>query len=142
MKIVVDASVVFAALTSDSITRQLLLYPFNKYYSPDFLMTELQKHKKELMAKAHLSETAYDEILRLILTNLRIVSRLNYGNEIKKAAKIMERLDKNDAPYIALSIAIKADGIWTYDKHFEKQSVVKALKTKDVAKTLRSSKKA
>jgi predicted nucleic acid-binding protein len=133
MKIVVDANVVFAALMKSSITRELLLYPFISYYSPDFLLTELQKHKKELMNKANLSEATYSEALKLVLANLKVVSKLNYGSEIGRASKIMEYVDKADAVYLALSIAIKADGIWTYDRHFEKQRTIKALKTKDVA---------
>jgi predicted nucleic acid-binding protein len=141
MKIVVDANVVFAALTKNSITRELLLYLFIKYYSPDFLLSELQKHKKELMAKSHLSDAAYGETIRLLLSNVKVVSRFAYGSEIKRALKVIGYLDKDDVAYLALSAAIEADGIWTYDKHFEKQREVKALKTKDIAVIVKQGKK-
>ena len=46
-------------------------------------------------------------------------------------------LDINDTPFIALSLAIKADGIWTEDKAIFKQSVIKVYSTKDLIKKLK-----
>jgi len=46
-----------------------------------------------------------------------------------EALKIMENIDINDAPILACALAIRNQGIWTEDKHFEKQGKVRMWKS-------------
>jgi predicted nucleic acid-binding protein len=50
----------------------------------------------------------------------------------EKALKIMESIDKKDAPFIALALSIPVDGIWSDDKHFKQQKTIKIFTTKDL----------
>jgi predicted nucleic acid-binding protein len=41
--------------------------------------------------------------------------------------------DINDAPFIALCLVIKADGIWSDDTHFQTQKQFTVFRTKNLA---------
>jgi predicted nucleic acid-binding protein len=55
-----------------------------------------------------------------------------YLQMLPKAVEIMEYIDVNDSPYLALAMSFKNDGIWTEDTDFEKQTTIKVWKTKDL----------
>jgi len=57
-----------------------------------------------------------------------------YKSHINEAQDIMVKIDKDDAPFIALALALDADGILTNDRDYEKQNIVKVLKTADILK--------
>ena len=48
----------------------------------------------------------------------------------------MRDIDEKDAPIIACALAISNEGIWTEDKHFEKQNRIKIWKTKELEEYL------
>ena len=56
-------------------------------------------------------------------------------SEIKhrdEAKEIMDKIDPDDTIFVALGLSIKNNGIWSDDKHFEKQDRIKVWKTKDL----------
>lgn len=75
MKIVVDANIIIAALARPAITREVLLYPHINYYTPDFLMEELQEHEAEIKKKVGLE---YSSAIEIIARKLRIVPYGDY----------------------------------------------------------------
>ena len=48
MKLVIDANRVIAALIKQSTTRELLLDMAFEFIAPDFLKTELERHREEI----------------------------------------------------------------------------------------------
>ena len=129
MKIIVDANVVISALIRSSITREVLLYPYIDYFSPDFLVKEIMEHEEEISIKVG---KGYKPALELIIKKLIVVPDYFYEDHMQKANKIIGRIDKDDEPYIALALALGADGIWSYDKGFRKQSQVNMFSTSDL----------
>ncbi len=129
MKLVVDANVVISALVKSSITREVLLYPYISYYSPNFLLKEIDNHKEEISAKAG---KGYRPALELIVKKLIIMPDYFYENRMQEANKIIGRVDKDDEPYIALALELGADGIWSYDDDFRKQHRVNIFSTSDL----------
>ena len=57
-----------------------------------------------------------------------------------EAMKIMSKIDEKDAQFIAVALSIKNDGIWSNDKHFEKQEKIQVFKTIDIIKLIEDSK--
>ena len=56
-------------------------------------------------------------------------------SEIKQrdeAKKIMDKIDPDDTICIALGLSVKNEGIWSDDRHFEKQNKIRVWKTKDL----------
>jgi predicted nucleic acid-binding protein len=48
---------------------------------------------------------------------------------MEEAKQIMDKIDPDDTPFIALALAIENDGVWSNDKHFGQQNRVKIWKT-------------
>ncbi|MCL4379224.1 MAG: PIN domain-containing protein [Candidatus Marsarchaeota archaeon] len=137
MKIVVDANVVIAALAKQSITKEVLLYPFIDYYSPDFLLEELAEHEEEIMPKMKTDRLGYQKALGIITKKLKIVHRDAYIQYLADANKIIGEVDKDDVAYIAVALSIEADGVWSYDPHFKQQKAVRLFPTSELIRIIK-----
>ena len=132
MKLIIDTNIIISGLIKDSITRKILLRPDIELYFPDILRLELFKYLPEIAQKADLPKKEIRHLLNLFVTNFHIVPLLDYKKELRQAHEIIGKIDKKDTPFIALALTIKCDGIWTEDKHFEKQNTISIFKTKDL----------
>ena len=59
-----------------------------------------------------------------------------YEKKMNEGMKIIGNIDEKDAQFIALALSIENDGIWSNDKHFEKQKKIKVFKTIDTLNLL------
>jgi predicted nucleic acid-binding protein len=100
--------------------------------TPKFTLEELKGNRKEILTKTRLSGTAFESLLSIIMSNLYVVDDSIIKYKLEEAKRIMDKIDKNDTPFIALALAIANDGIWTDDKHFERQNRIKVWKTSDL----------
>jgi predicted nucleic acid-binding protein len=71
-----------------------------------------------------------------LLENLIIVPLDEYEDKIDEAMEIIGKIDEKDIQFVALALSIKNDGIWSNDKHFEKQEKVQIYKTANIIKFL------
>ena len=134
MNLVVDANVIIAAMLRDSAARRLIFtLPF-KLYCPDFVFEEISKHLELISRKNSLSIEDNEKFLEILSKYIKTVEYELYRKNLSQAEKIIGSVDKNDAPYIALATSLKADGIWTEDRHFLKQEKVKVWKTETLLK--------
>lgn len=78
-------------------------------------------------------------LLSILFSKIFGTSDLAIKNKMNDARKIMDRIDPDDSPFIALALAIENDGVWTEDKHFEKQKVVRAWKTTELLSLMNDS---
>lgn len=116
-RVIIDANIVFAAIRShDSPTRRKLLLSPHQFYSPNFLIGEIFKHKERIQQKAKASE---DEILDFLN---RILQRIHFFNEslisienFMEAYHLCKDVDEKDVPYVALSLELSAE-LWTRDQ--------------------------
>ncbi len=129
MKIIVDTNRVMAALIKEGAAREILRSSKFHFCTLDYVLEELNKHKRYVIAKSGMKAAEIDHLLSLIMENVWIVSDELVKTKIKEAIKTMENIDITDAPILACALAIKNDGIWTEDKHFDQQSKVKVWKT-------------
>jgi len=67
-----------------------------------------------------------------MMENINIVPDEIVKERMSEAIDIMEKIDINDSPILACALASPNNGIWTEDKHFEKQERIKVWKTKDL----------
>ena len=65
MDLVIDANVLFSALIKESFSYNLLFSGKFHLFTPEYIFTELEKHKEELMNK---TERATEEFFRLVET--------------------------------------------------------------------------
>lgn len=129
MDLVVDANIIFAALIKDGNTIELLLEPNLHLFVPEFLFSEISKHKKELMEKTERSEEELNEILDILEHKMTIIPLEEFESFLNKAKEISP--DPNDVPYFALALKLNIS-IWSNDKKLKEQKRIKVYSTKDI----------
>jgi len=129
MELVVDANIVISALISSlGKTSDIIFSDKFKLYAPEFLLEEIDKHKKEISDKSGLSFEKIDLLLSLISLHLKIIPFSEFKDLIEKASKICP--DPNDIEYFALALKLGCP-LWSNDKIL-KQSPLKVLSTQEV----------
>lgn len=137
MKLVVDSSVLIAALMRDSAVRELLLNPFLEFYVPEHCFEEIERHVDEISKRSALSVQNVYLLLGILLASVQVVPAESILEWIGEAEKIMGKIDMDDVPFVALALSFLNDGIWTEDRHFLKQRRVKVWLTRDLLKLIR-----
>ncbi len=133
MKIVVDTTILLAALIRDSSTRKTLFQTPHKLFTPDFALSEIDAHLKEASDKNNLSIAENRHVFEILKKYINIVSFNDYRLFLPKAKQIMEPIDPNDVPFIACALYCRA-AIWTNDNHYQQQKTIPVLKNEQMLK--------
>ena len=104
-------------------------------FSLKFSKDEVIKYKDLILKKSNLNEIEFEIILEKLKTKLILIDDGLISLKIPKASRIMDEIDPDDTSFLAAALAINGD-IWSDDKHFDKQNLVKVWKTKDLVKFL------
>ncbi len=134
--LVVDTNRIIASLVKDSFSRMLLTSSPVAFFTIGFSKQEIIKHKEELMQKTDLDESAFDALLGTLYNKINLVTDELIQPYLEEARKIMETIDPNDVQFIAAALAISCDGIWSDDKHFQKQHRIQVWTTKELLEEL------
>lgn len=115
--VVVDTNLIFSALVSNSLKIREILFESNlTFYAPDYLITEIFKHKDKLINYSKLSENEFFLYFNAIFEQIRFVPTDFIGSESRQIAyDLCKDVDINDIPFIALSVELKIP-LWTGDK--------------------------
>ena len=123
MKILVDTNRLVAALIKESTTRAILFDEKFEFITPEFTLSEFNKHKNEIQEKTKLTDKEFEILIALIFERITILPLSEYGLYINKCKNEIKDID--NVPFIAASIACDAQGIWTHDPHFKEQNKIK-----------------
>jgi predicted nucleic acid-binding protein len=137
--LVVDASVIIAALITKGTTFKTLFILHKRgivLVSPGFLLDEIKEHKEEIVSKYLKSEKLFLTVLNKIKERIVFFPLTEYEHFLEEAKNIC--LDRDDVPYVALSLALNKAPIWTFDKGLKedclKAGIKVALSNKEVIK--------
>ena len=103
-KYILDANVIFSALISG---KQIFiqLFEFNKFYSPDFMLVEIEKYKSIILEKSNLTIEDLQIFIKNLFQHLTVIPSLFIKeNNKKKAEELCRDIDPKDTVYIALAI--------------------------------------
>ncbi|EFK96340.1 protein containing Nucleotide binding protein, PINc domain [sediment metagenome] len=130
MNLVIDANILFSLLIKEGKTIELLLDLSINLFTPEFIFTEFEKHKQEILKKTNRSEEEFDEILNILEEIITIVP----SEEFKDFQEIAKGIspDPDDIMYFALALKLNCP-IWTNDKKLKQQDKVKIYSTSDLA---------
>jgi len=133
MKIILDINVIISALIKEnSINRALLNIPFFEFYLPDYALKELKKYEQLILEKTNLNKDDLRALVKILLSRVKVIEETVFLPYLGQAERIIGKIDRKDTPYIALALSIENDGIWTLDKHFKQQSIIKIFTTEDL----------
>jgi predicted nucleic acid-binding protein len=132
MKLVIDTNRIMAGLLRNSTSRKIILHDSFSFYAPDFIETELNKHRLYLVKKAKIPEDDFDLLMQILLDNVELVPFEDFVDGYDRAMEIMKPVDENDAPFLAVGLALGIEGIWTEDRHFLRQDILKVYSTGDL----------
>jgi predicted nucleic acid-binding protein len=102
MRLVIDSNRFIAGVLKGSLSRELILNRHFEFYSPDYLMAEIKKHKEYLLKKTKLTDVEFNIVLYTLLNNVTLVSYEEFRDELDTAIKIMSNIDVKDAPFLAV----------------------------------------
>jgi len=131
MKLIIDTNRIIASLIKDSLSRQIINYPLLEFITPDHTLQELNKHETVIRKKAHLTHEEFELLLALLSEKIMIIPKEEYHDFLDTAQTLIDDID--DAPFVALALAIKVDGIWTDDTDFQTNEHFMVFRTKDFA---------
>ncbi len=136
MKLIIDTNILISSLLKDSTVREILLNESLNFYLPEIVLSEVNKYLPYIIQKSELSEEEIKKLLNTLLESLILVPIDEYENKMDEGMKIIGNIDEKDTQFIALALSIENDGIWSNDKHFEKQKKIKVFKAIDILNLL------
>ena len=129
MRIVIDSNRFIAALIKDGLARTIISSRNIAFYSPEYVLEEVEKYLPYIINKSKMSKENVELLFALFSENIETVSDYDIKRKMPEAKEIMKNIDINDAPILACALAIRNQGIWTEDKHFEKQDKARMWKS-------------
>ncbi len=136
MNLVIDTNRIMAGLLRDSTSRKIILHDSISFFAPDYIGTELAKHRPYLMKKAKMTRQDFDRLLDTLLGQVILVPFEDFEPEYEHAIRVMETIDVNDSPFLAVGLALGIRSIWTEDGHFLRQNLLKVCSTRDLIATI------
>lgn len=137
MRLVIDTNRIIAGLIRSSQSRRILFNPSHEFFAPGYILAEIGKHRGYLMEKARLTPEEFDLLLDLMMERVTLVPVEDFASSYPFAVSIMEKTDVDDAPFLAVGIALSLDGIWTGDRHFLRQDELPVFSNRDLEKKFR-----
>ena len=137
MRLVVDTNRIIAALVKDSASRKILLSDKIDFLTIEITKQEIEEHRQELLDKTRLIDEQLNLALSFLFSRVFVVSDIVVESKMDEAKKIMDALDPDDTPFIALALAVENDGIWSDDRHFKQQNTIRIWETKDLLTLIR-----
>lgn len=131
MKLVLDSNIIFSALIKKSKTRDIILSDLFELYGPEYIFSEITKHKELLLKKSKLDRGDFDALLLLLQKHIHLISKDEYNEKMAIAEDILRNIDITDSPFLALAMALNCS-IWSNDGHFKQQDKVVVYTTKDL----------
>ena len=122
MRIIVDSNMILSALLKQGLSRKIISSQNIEFYTLDYVLKEIGKYMGYIIQKSGMQKDEIEALLSYFMENIVVLSDEEVNSKMGEAKKIMEKIDIRDSPILACALAISNDGIWTEDKHFEKQN--------------------
>lgn len=113
----------------------LLFAPFD-FHTVSYSKNEIEKNKEELVDKSRVDEDSFQYIMDIIFSKISVVDAEAIEPYKKKAIKVMQDIDINDSPFLALAFYLNCP-IWSNDKHLRDQNDVEVYKTPEILELLK-----
>ncbi|MBI4174613.1 MAG: hypothetical protein HY517_03125 [Candidatus Aenigmarchaeota archaeon] len=133
MLVVAGANIIVSSLIAKGFTLDMLFLESLEIVAPDWLFSEIEEHKDEILKLSDISEDELEVFMKLIRSCVRIFE----PDEIKEHLDVASSAcpDPDDVPYFALAMKLSCP-VWSNDKKLKEQSEVKVLSTDELRRML------
>ena len=100
-------------------------------FTPEYIFTELEKHKEEILEKTERTDEEFFRVLETLKRRIIIVPLEELIPYIKEAEKLTP--DPDDITYFALALKLNC-AIWSNDKKLKEQNKIKVYNTHELSK--------
>jgi len=138
MRLVVDANVVVSSLLRSGVPFKVfalnsLLNRF-EFVAPDLLISETEKHKKELLRETKLPRDIFFDTMDFLVEEISIVPAEEFKEFVPMAEKMLSKHIK-DVPYLALALKLNCP-IFSGDKVLKRLSPVRVCPPRELLDSL------
>lgn len=132
--VIVDASVLIAALMSDGRARRVLVHAPCAFFVPPRILDETNRHLGEIAKRARLPQHSIKSMMEDLFERIEVVPPALFSPFLEDAKNRTRAEDaEGDEHYVALATALGAP-VWTYDDDFDRISGIRRITTSDVEK--------
>lgn len=132
MRLVIDTNIIISSLISDSVRRNILISSGIELIAPEYTYTEIMNHADLIKRKAKLTSEDLQYVMDILFSRITVYPQDEYADYYPLAKEIMKDIDPDDAPFLALAMKAKVDGIWSEDRGFQRQNHVNVYTTKEL----------
>ena len=133
MKLILDSNILFSLMKPASVASYLFSELKAEFLAPEFIKSELKKHKSECLFKSRLSEHEFGIRQKEVEEDIEFIKVSKYEEFLEKAITLLS--DPDDIDFLALALSKNAS-IWSNDPHLKEQSLVKVYSTKELVEML------
>jgi putative PIN family toxin of toxin-antitoxin system len=134
MIVILDTNIIISALIRDSATRRIIIESSLHLVYPEPAFEELLKHKDLILKKSGYTNETFDKVFNKLFEYITIIPPEIIKPTYSRASHIMKQIDPNDSIILATALAFKGSAIWSNDKDFKRQKLVRILVTEDLLK--------
>ena len=131
MDLVVDANIIFSALIKDNFSYTILFSGEFHLFTPEYIFTELEKHKEELLEKTERTTEEFFRMVEILKRRITIIPLEELSPYVEEAEKLTP--DPDDMVYFALALKMNC-AIWSNDKKLKEQNKIEIYNTHELSK--------
>jgi putative PIN family toxin of toxin-antitoxin system len=136
MRLVIDTNIIISSLISNSVRRRILMNSDIELIAPEYTYAEIINHSDLIKKKGKLTSEDLQYVMDVLFSRIAIYPFDEYSDCYPSAQEIMKDIDPDDAPFLALALKTKVDGIWSEDKGFLRQNHVRIYRTVDLVELI------
>ncbi len=129
MKLVLDANIFFSLMKPESTASYLFSSVKAEFSAPEFMKSEIKKHKPECLLKSGLSEYEFEIRQEEVEERIMFLKVSEYEQFLEKAVKTVS--DPDDMDFLATAISTGA-AIWSNDSLLKRQSLAPVITTNEL----------
>ena len=109
-RLVIDTNLIFSALLSNtSAIRDVLLDDSFTFYAPNFIIAEIFKHQRKMLALSKLTDVEFFTFFNRIVDNVKFIPFNFISIECRQLAyNLCYDVDLKDIPFVALALELNA----------------------------------
>jgi predicted nucleic acid-binding protein len=135
MNIILDMNVLMSALIKDSYTRELIVKAtkaHHKHWVPEVAFKKLVKYRMYISRRKGCDPADVDSLLEELMKYVSILPGAKIESNVQRAKKVMGHIDSENSVFVACALSIPSSVIWSNDRHFREQKLVKVYTTDEM----------